>query len=55
MSAAMHRHRYRAEPALLDLDAFDTPVRLSDEDLYAEAGGSRRVGGDPFDEQEEDR
>ena len=51
----MHRHHNRAEPALLDLDAFDAPFRLSDEDLYAEAGDSRRVGGNPFDEQEEDR
>lgn len=55
MTAAMDSQRKPTELALLELDAIECPYRLSDEDFYAEAGGSRRVGGFPFDDREDER
>ncbi|WP_332653280.1 hypothetical protein [Brevundimonas sp.] len=51
----MTRLRDEAAPALLELETWDVPFRLSADDLYLEAGADRRAGGRPPDDQEDDR
>lgn len=51
----MTRFRDDATPMLLDLETWDVPFRLSDEDLYLEAGTDHRAGGHPADDREDDR
>ncbi|MFN3932899.1 MAG: hypothetical protein ACK4JY_14270 [Brevundimonas sp.] len=51
----MSRYRNDPELALLDLEAWDSPWRLSEDDLHAQAGADRPHGGRPVDEREDDR
>lgn len=51
----MTRHRNQIDPVLLDFDAWEAPVRLSDDDFYAEVGAQRCVRGRPVDEREDER
>lgn len=51
----MPRFHTPPAPVLLDDEVRDLPGRFSEEDLYAEAGSSRRRGDRPFDEREDDR
>lgn len=53
--SAMIRHRTPTDPLLLDIEAWEAPFRLSDEDLYAEAGADLRFLGHAVDEREDDR
>jgi len=40
---------------LLDLDVWEAPIRLSDEDLFAHADADLRRDGRPADEREDER
>ncbi|NJC39985.1 hypothetical protein GGQ87_000243 [Brevundimonas alba] len=51
----MSRSRTNPEDLLLDLDAWEAPLRLSAEDLYAHAGADRRDGAHPVDDPEDER
>jgi hypothetical protein len=51
----MSRYRNDPEPVLLDLDAWDSPAQLSEEDLYLQAGADHRSGGRLADEPEDER
>ena len=51
----MHQLRTPTDPLLLDIDALEAPFRLSDEDLYVEAGADFRFHGHAVDEREDDR
>ena len=42
-------------PAPLDLDVWEVPFRLTDDDLYLETGADRRAGRHPVDDREDDR
>lgn len=42
-------------PLLLEPDAWEAPVHLSDDDLQAEIGADRRARGPVFEDREEDR
>lgn len=53
--SVMSRYRNDPELTLLDLDAWDSPSRLSEEDLYVQAGADRRADGRPVDEREDER
>lgn len=52
---AMTRLRDETATMLPDLETWDVPFRLSDEDLYLQAGADRRTGGHPADDPEDDR
>lgn len=57
MSAMIHtfcRH-HGVTPLLLEPDAWEAPVHLSDDDLQAEIGADRRARGPVFEDREEDR
>ena len=51
----MSRPRPDPELALLDLEAWDAPYRLSEEDLHAQAGADRPRCRCCPDEREDDR
>jgi hypothetical protein len=53
MSRAMSPSENPTDPGLLDEDAWDSPDRLTEADLFAHAGTARRLGGlhDPEDER----
>lgn len=51
----MSRYRNDPELVLLDLETWDSPDRLSEDDLYAQAGADRPCGGRPVDEREDER
>lgn len=51
----MFRIHMDPELDLLDPDAWDSPVRLSEEDLYAQAGADRRSSGRPVDDREDEQ
>lgn len=53
--SAMTRTREQCGALLLDPDLWEAPIRLSNDDLYAETGADRRVRGHPFDEREDER
>ncbi|MCS6627162.1 DUF2793 domain-containing protein [Roseibacterium beibuensis] len=53
--SAMTRPRDQAAPVLLDPDAWGAPLRLSEEDLYAETGADRRSLRRFSDDREDDR
>lgn len=42
-------------PALLDLEVWEVPSRLSEDGLYAEAGADRRTGGHPVQDRDDER
>lgn len=51
----MTRFREFPEPEVLDREVWEAPVRLSDDDLYVQAGPDFRRAPCPFHEREEDR
>ena len=53
--SAMTCRSFPIETAILDLEFWDTPDRLTGDELYIEAGGDHRSGQVLFDEQEDDR
>ena len=53
--SAMSRYRNDPDLVLLDLDVWDAPWRLSEDDLYAQAGADRLRSGRPVDEREDER
>ena len=53
--SAMTCRRIPAEPAVLDPEAWETPDRLTGDELYFEAGGDPRTAGDDFGAREDDR
>lgn len=55
MSGAMTRSHDRADPWLLDEEAWDSPGRLTDADLFAHASPGWRRGGGALDDPEDDR
>ena len=55
MSRAMTLSHERAEPSLLDAEAWDSPDRLTDLDLFAEASPGWRRSAAPLDDPEDDR
>ena len=55
MSRTMTLSHERAEPSLLDAEAWDSPDRLTDLDLFAEASPGWRRSAAPLDDPEDDR
>ena len=55
MRRAMTRFREFLEPEMLDREVWEAPARLSDDDLYAQAGPDFRRAPCPLHEPEEDR
>ena len=55
MSVPMSRFPRLPEPLLLDREVWEAPVRLSDEDLYAQAGPDCRRAPRPLDEPEDEQ
>ena len=55
MSRAMNLAEERSDPWLLDEEAWACPDRLTDADLFAEAGTRRRHGERLLDDPEDDR
>lgn len=55
MSGAMTRSHDRADPWLLDEEAWDSPGRLTDADLFAHASPGWRRGEGALDDPEDDR
>ncbi len=51
----MARYRNDPESVLLDLEAWDSPDRMSEDDLFTQTGADRPRGGRPVDEREDDR
>lgn len=52
---AMSPQRNEPSPALLDMEVWEAPFQLSDDDLYLQIGADRRDGGRPVDDREDDR
>jgi hypothetical protein len=55
MSRAMSMAQDRPDPWLLDEETWDCPGRLTDADLFAQAGTWRRRGDAPLDDREDGR
>ncbi|MBU2397679.1 MAG: hypothetical protein KKB87_09580, partial [Alphaproteobacteria bacterium] len=55
MSRAMILSHDRTEPWLLDEETWDSPDRLSEADLYAQAGAGRPGGASALEDPEDDR
>lgn len=53
--SAMSPHRKEPSPALLDIEVWEAPYQLSNDDLYLQIGADRRDGGRPADDREDDR
>lgn len=55
MNRAMTSRHDRSDPTLLDEDAWDSPGRLTDADLFAHAGSGWRRADALLDDPEDDR
>jgi hypothetical protein len=55
MSGTMTLSHERADASLLDAEAWDSPGRLTDLDLFAEASPGWRRSTAPLDDPEDDR
>lgn len=53
--SAMTRRKIPGEAAILDPEVWETPDRLTGDELYFEAGGDPRMGDVLADEREDDR
>ena len=53
--SAMTCRKLPAEAAVLDPETWETPDRLTGDDLYFEAGGDPRIGDAGFGEREDER
>ncbi|MDY6924340.1 MAG: hypothetical protein SWI22_10330 [Pseudomonadota bacterium] len=51
----MARPHKNPEWLLLDLDVWEAPFSLTDDDLYAQAGADRRGGVRPDEQREDDQ